>query len=149
MAQNHVEKIVGFLRRLAEDGSLAERLVESGFRAVTADAIKMWVRESVKLLPEDVKALYFENPLIAPHTRRALASNWALVEKYLGNPQNTLQKMASVSPENRVALQDPATKSYIMKEIEETYSYLVSFMAQWPTSPKETSGKVHYGAETP
>lgn len=127
MAQDSLKKIVAFLERLATNRSLAESLVESGFRAVTPDAIRMWVREKVKLLPDEVRKLYFENPEIAPYTRRALIQNWALVERYLAKPDNTLKKIASISPENEELLEDPQTRSYVIEELTGTYKYLVEF----------------------
>lgn len=122
-----MEKVVAFLKRL-EDTKFAEGLVESGFKAITPDAIRMWVREGVKLLPDQVRRLYFENPKLAPHTRRALAKNWALVEHYLGDPENTFRKMVSANPENRAVLEEPRVRSYILEEIRKTYEYLARFV---------------------
>jgi len=128
VVEGSLQKVVSFLNRLAEDRRYAEALVDSSFRAITPDAIRMWVREDVKLLPEEVRKLYFENPCIAPHTKRALAENWDIVEEYLGQPENTLRKMLSANPQNAEALSDPKIREYVVGEINSTYRYLKEFV---------------------
>jgi len=123
-----VRKVTAFLEALINRDGYAERLVEAGFRSITPEAIRMWVQEGVKLLPDDVRRLYFENPLVAPITRRALTRHWGLVDHYLGNPENTLEKIGSVSSENAEVLRDKSVREYIVREVNDTYGYLKHFV---------------------
>jgi hypothetical protein len=123
-----MKKVTAFLEMLINKDGYAESLVEAGFRSITPDAIRMWVKEGVKLLPDGAKKLYFENPLVAPITRRVLIHHWKLVDHYLGHPENTLEKINSVNPENAEVLRDRDVCEYVVKEVNDTYNYLKRFV---------------------
>ncbi|PSN88983.1 hypothetical protein B9Q00_03210 [Candidatus Marsarchaeota G1 archaeon OSP_C] len=55
------EKIKRFLLQILDDEKRVFEILEGGFRAVTPEAIEMWVKERVSLLPPSLKKLYFEN----------------------------------------------------------------------------------------
>jgi hypothetical protein len=126
--QESVKKVTAFLEMLINRDGYAENLVEAGFRSITSDAIRMWVEEGVKLLPDGVKKLYFENPLVAPITRRVLIRHWRLVDHYLGHPEETLKKISSVNPQNAEVLRDRDVSEYVVKEVNDTYNYLKQFI---------------------
>lgn len=128
MDQESVKKVTAFLEMLINRDGYAENLVEAGFRSITPDAIRMWVEEGVKLLPDGVKKLYFENPFVAPITRRVLIRHWRLVDHYLGHPEDTLKKISSVNPENAEVLRDRDVSEYVVKEVNDTYNYLKHFI---------------------
>ncbi len=123
-----MKKVTAFLEMLINRDGYAENLVEAGFRSITPDAIRMWVEEGVKLLPDGVKKLYFENPFVAPITRRVLIRHWRLVDHYLGHPEDTLKKISSVNPENAEVLRDRDVSEYVVKEVNDTYNYLKHFI---------------------
>ncbi|PSO03621.1 hypothetical protein B9Q04_20105 [Candidatus Marsarchaeota G2 archaeon BE_D] len=128
MSQDSVKRITVFLQTLISRDGYAEKLVEAGFRSITPEAIRMWVKEGVKLLPDGVKKLYFENPLVAPMTRRVLIHHWRVVDHYLGHPENTLEKISAVNPDNARVLRDKGFSDYILKEVNDTYNYLKRFV---------------------
>ncbi|MEM0119911.1 MAG: hypothetical protein QW514_07685 [Thermoprotei archaeon] len=128
MESESIRKITSFLRALLEREGYAERLVESGFKSITPEVMCMWVRERVKLLPDGVKKLYFENPLVAPLTRRVLSHHRSLIEYYLGHPENTLNKICEVNPANAEALKNLAIREYVLNELTTTYEYLKGFI---------------------
>jgi hypothetical protein len=128
LVADQLERIRRFLSMVVEKEGYVESLLESGFRSVSPEAIRMWVVDHVRLLPSRVKELYFEDPLIAPYTRRALQKHWGLVEFYLGDPDNTLNKMVSTNPANAEPLSDPTIRSYVVEELRHTYGYLKKFL---------------------
>jgi len=50
-----MEKIKRFLLSILNDEKRVTQILEGSFRAVTPEAIEMWVREKVPLLPSSFK----------------------------------------------------------------------------------------------
>ncbi|PSN99068.1 hypothetical protein B9Q11_01340 [Candidatus Marsarchaeota G2 archaeon ECH_B_SAG-F08] len=122
------EKIKRFLLQILDDEKRVFEILEGGFRAVTPEAIEMWVKERVSLLPPSLKKLYFENQELAPLTKRVLMRYQGLIEYYLANPENTLRRLCEANPENaKLVLKEPY-KGYILNELKSAYEYIKRFL---------------------
>jgi hypothetical protein len=91
------EKIKRFLLQILDDEKRVFEILEGGFRAVTPEAIEMWVKERVSLLPPSLKKLYFENEELAPLTKRVLMRYQRAHRVLSRNPETPFEALRSES----------------------------------------------------
>lgn len=130
ICDSKITKVVIFLKLLTRDSAKVQSLLESGFRAVTPDAIRRWVTDKVELLPRELQELYFENRWVAPFTKQFLLRNRWLLEYYLGKPQNLLEELVKANSRNADALRDENVRKYVISQIESTYSFILRFIME-------------------
>ncbi len=119
-------KAIQFLKLLASDDKSVSEFLERSFRGVTPDVIERWVKDKVELLPPTARKLYFENPVVAPWSRRVIRRHWNIVEDYLGRPETTIWKLVS-KPGNAEVLSRDEVLAYVKKQLCDTYLYFKTF----------------------
>ncbi|MBI4258220.1 MAG: hypothetical protein HY619_04620 [Thaumarchaeota archaeon] len=116
-----VVRIVSFLRMMLNSNRAVEDFVERSFKSATPEVIRYWIREDIRLIPDTTRKLYFEHPLIRPIFKTLVKKHWQLIEQYLSKPDEVMEKMNELYPENKKILESEEARQHIKKELKEAY----------------------------
>lgn len=98
-----------------------KELIENSFKAITPEILQYWIKNDVNLIPESVRKLYFENPLVRPIFKEVVKKYFHLIEPYFKSPEKAVEKLVEYHPENKDILESEEARKYIEEQAREIY----------------------------